>query len=199
MSNKIEFIFKIYEIANRHIAENYVNEAKQQLDLKSLKYSFQLITESDINNVIYGEGDDNYSKIMYGGSDSTYPYNKFETIFDGISNRVKGIVPKPEQNLKTNRKNLFERLFSSFNRDSDNLNRVETPNSNEPPNYVEEDGVEIEQFEGKNTYESTDVNEPIVFPVNYTGVIIVHLTIYDDKFQYKYTGGLKEYEHQLKK
>ena len=193
MSNKIEFIFKIYEIANKHIAENYVNEAKQQLEQKSLKHSFQLITETDINNVIYGEGDDIYSKIMYGGSDSTYPYNKFETIFDGISNRVKGVVPKPEQNLKTNRKNLFERLFSSFNRDSDNLNRVEIPNSTEPPNYVEEDGVENEQFEGKNTYESTDLNEPIVFPVNYTGVIIVHLTIYDDKQQYKYIGGLKAY------
>ena len=53
MSNKIEFIFKIYEIANKHIAENYVNEAKQQLEQKSLKYSFQLITETDINNVIY--------------------------------------------------------------------------------------------------------------------------------------------------
>lgn len=189
MSNKIEFIFKIYEIANKHIAENYVNEVKQQLEEKSIKHSFQLITEPDNN-------------VMYGGSDSTYPYNLFESAFDGITNRIKGVVPKTNTESYAIRKGIFDRLFSSFstaptNDGVDELKKLDNNQNYEGDNLNIEENYNIDKNVG---YETSDDNgEPIVFPNDYTGVIIIHLKIYTDEASYQYVGGLKDYEDWIKK
>jgi hypothetical protein len=185
MTDKVEFVFRIYEIANKHIAETYVNDASNKMDQLSIKYNFQLIKEEDGN------------KIMFGGSDSTYPYNLFESVFDGISNRVRGVVPKVPSVSLSARKGIFDRIFSSF--------KIEPSSSNDKDISSEDKAVStpiIEptvDFEKPVEYDVTQEGEPIVFPDNYTGVVIVHLTIYDFGDSYQSVGGIKQFEHWLEK
>jgi hypothetical protein len=183
MTDKIEFVFRIYEIANKHIAETYVNDASNKMDQLSIKYNFQLINEEDGN------------KIMFGGSDSTYPYNLFESVFDGISNRVRGVVPKIPSVSLSARKGIFDRIFSSFKTEpSSSEDKVVSSEDKVVSTSIVEPNVDFEKSVG---YDVTQEGEPIVFPVNYTGVVIVHLTIYDSGDSYQSVGGIKQFEHWL--
>lgn len=184
MTDKIEFVFRIYEIANKHIAETYVNDASNKMDQLSIKYKFQLINEEDGN------------KIMFGGSDSTYPYNLFESVFDGISNRVRGVVPKVPSVSLSARKGIFDRIFSGFSTGTEPGNNVPNEENGSKDVVVIEKPVD---FEKSVEYDVTQEGEPIVFPDNYTGVLIVHLTIYDSENSYQSVGGIKQFEHWLEK
>jgi hypothetical protein len=184
MTDKLEFVFRIYEIANKHIAETYVNDASNKMDQLSIQYKFQLINEEDSN------------KIMFGGSDSTYPYNLFESVFDGISNRVRGVVPKvPSVSLST-RKGIFDRIFSGFSTGLETSNNVPNKENGSKNEVVIESPVD---FEKSIEYDVTQEGEPIIFPDNYTGVIVVHLTIYDNEDSYRGVGGIKQFEYWLEK
>lgn len=184
MTDKVEFVFRIYEIANKHIAETYVNDASNKMDQLSIKYKFQLINEEDGN------------KIMFGGSDSTYPYNLFESVFDGISNRVRGVVPKVPSVSLSERKGIFDRIFSGFSTGTETSNNVPNEENGSKHDVVIEKPVD---FEKSIEYDVTQEGEPIVFPDNYTGVIVVHLTIYDNEDSYQTVGGIKQFEHWLEK
>lgn len=198
MTDKVEFVFRIYEIANKHIAETYVNNASNKMDQLSIKYKFQLINEEDGN------------KIMFGGSDSTYPYNLFESVFDGISNRVRGVVPKVPSISLSARKGIFDRIFSSFKIEPSSSDKVVSSEDNvvssEDKVVSSEDKVVSKpivestvDFEKSVEYDVTQDGEPIVFPDNYTGVVIVHLTIYNSDNSHQSVGGIKQFENWLEK
>jgi len=183
MTDKIEFVFRIYEIANKHIAETYVNEASSKMNQLSLKYNFQLINEED------------GKKIMFGGSDSTYPYNLFESVFDGISNRVRGVAPKVPSVSLTARKGMFDRIFSVFKTETENNDNISSGENGSTGEVLEKPV----NFEKSVEYDATQEGEPIVFPENYTGVIIVHLTIYDSEDSYQSVGGIRQFENWIEK
>jgi hypothetical protein len=184
-SNEIEFVFKIYDIANSHVSETYVTDISKRMDQLSLTYKFQLISEDDDE------------LRMIGGSDSTYPYQYFESTFDKLSGRFRGVVQAPSTTPKSvsnnNRKTLFDRLFSAFSNYGLGENKM--------------DGAEQEtgllpkitpvDLEKAVAYETTKEGEPFVLPTTYTGVSIIHLTVYDNSSVNGYVGGIKQFDSWL--
>jgi hypothetical protein len=82
------------------------------LDLLAIKYEFRVINEDDSHYL---------NRNMFGGSDSTQPYNFLESFFDKLSNRFSGIIPENTKIKDSNKKSVFDRLFSSFSDNSRNM------------------------------------------------------------------------------
>jgi hypothetical protein len=192
--SSLEFVFKIYELPNKKIAESYVSNISKQMDEHSLNYSFQLISE---------DMEEDLMKRMVGGSDSTYPYKYFEDAMNNISNRFKGINQKTPEAV-SNRQGLFDRLFSSSSANSTkNIEKTDEIVKELNETVVENEGSEniddITRDLEKNEYTPTKNAEPIVFPTDYMGVLIIHLKILNVGDENQYIGGLKQFENWIKK
>ena len=104
MSNKSEFVLKIYNIPGKNIVDEYITKTKKKLDDLSLNYKIQSITEKD-NKFEYDFKPTNNASNNY----NTFPFNYFEKFFYNKN-------PKPDsENLIKN-----EILIN----DSNNVNNV---------------------------------------------------------------------------
>jgi hypothetical protein len=192
MTNNLEFVLKIYEVSGKKIVKTYIEQVSKRLDLLSIKYEFRIIDENDYNGS---------EPNMVGGSDSTIPYNYFENFFDKITRRFSGIIPEKDyeilesnDNKYTPRRNIFDRLFSSLTV-NDIEKKIDTIDSNRFDNDENNDERIL-----NNNYVVTVPGESIVLPENYTGILLIHITVFsNDDADFNNVGsGLKELENWLK-
>jgi hypothetical protein len=177
MPNNLEFVLKLYEVSGKNIVRTYIDDISKRLDLLAIKYEFRVINEDDSHYL---------NRNMFGGSDSTQPYNFLESFFDKLSNRFSGIIPENTKIKDSNKKSVFDRLFSSF---SDN-----------PETVVHSDNIthNVTETPVENEYDTKISGETMVIPSNYTGVLVIHLTIFSTDFEnYEKVCGLKQLENWL--
>ena len=134
----------------------------QEISGKNIAQNYvdELISKFEKLNIKYefelapNEEDINLNKIV-GGSDLTFPYNYFES----FANNIKKLVNKTQN--KEENKNYILNLFESKSKKEEDVG-IENNNS-ESIDYIEEDKKK----------------SALVLPKHYTGLIKIHLTIYD--------------------
>ena len=112
-SNECRFILNILEISGKNIVNTYINNVKQRIEDHNLKYKIDIITDEQFYTL-------SREQIMYGGSNSTFPYKHFESAFNKITNTFKNnntttnkkissseIKVDPEESQETNTENTI--------------------------------------------------------------------------------------------
>ena len=149
----LEFLLEIQEIQGRNVAQKYVDYLIDELEKRKVKYEFEIVPndeEVELNKYI-------------GGSDLTFPYN----YFDSFASNIKKIL-NDKQNTEEN-KNYILNLFSNKTKED-----------------IEEDDIinNTTDIEDKAQEESIIVKDKkksaLVLPKHYTGLIKIHLLIYDN-------------------
>ena len=149
----LEFLLEIQEIQGKNVVQKYVDYLIDELEKRKVKYEFKIVPndqEVELNKYI-------------GGSDLTFPYN----YFDSFASNIKKIL-NDKQNTEEN-KNYILNLFSNKTKED-----------------IEEDDVinNTTDIEDKAQEESIIVKDKkksaLVLPKHYTGLIKIHLLIYDN-------------------
>ena len=149
----LEFLLEIQEIQGRNVAQKYVDYLIDELEKRKVKYEFEIVPndeEVELNKYI-------------GGSDLTFPYNYFHS----FANKIKKIL-NDKQKTEEN-KNYILNLFETKSKEN-----------------IEADDVisDIIDNEDKEQEESINDNDKkksaLVLPKHYTGLIKIHLLIYDN-------------------
>ena len=91
--DSVEFTFYIQELPDKNNVTNFVEKMKAGFTAKGYKEGVEYTLSVRPRHFEKGSSD-----VMHGGSDSSFPYNIFERIFDYIDNNVKVLRP---ENIKT--------------------------------------------------------------------------------------------------
>jgi hypothetical protein len=135
----IEYEFDLYSIKNEDVIENFK------------KRFGSIITKKGLHYEIYEIDNDK----MSGGSESTFPYNKFEETLD--------ILIEKKNELSNDSKTLYESLFSDF-KDALENNIAEKKLDNNNLSTQNEEKLESETFlpeeKVEDKPEEDDENKP---------------------------------------
>jgi hypothetical protein len=151
-----EFLLEIQEISGRNVAQKYVDYLISEFEKRKVRYEFEMIPndeEIELNKYI-------------GGSDLTFPYN----YFDSFATNVKKIL-NDKQKTEGN-KNYILNLFESKTKEKPELIDIDIEDDI-ISNYV--DDIVSNDVDINNKKKSS-----LVLPKHYSGLIKIHLIIYDD-------------------
>lgn len=206
------YLLKILEIPGKSVTQKYIAVLKDKLDKQDLKYSINIVVDENQAHSIQP-----INEQSGGGSGSTFPYNVFENTLDRIlmkrneQLKPKGWITSAYDKLhgyNQKRKSLIDNLFlyKPLN-DVQDVAVSPTVMPSEPaapipneevPRPTEED---VPILEEEVADEPTGVVEPddvvlssnVTFPLNYTGVLHIQVTIYGMPHSNpKLTFGLRE-------
>ena len=190
-TNSHTYLLKILEIPGKSVTDKYITVLKDNLDKRGLKYSINIVVDENITRNMQ-----HVTEQTGGGGDSTYPYNLFESKIDSILAQRRS-EPKKEKGWLSNaydkikgynqkRQGIMDRLFSYT--PIDKLADATEPSPESPIETPPESPIEpspespIESPTVFNDILREDdvlISTNIDLPENYTGVLYIQLTIYD--------------------
>jgi len=176
-SNECRFILNILEISGKDIVNTYINDVKQRIEDYNLKYKIDIITDEQFYTL-------SREQIMYGGSNSTFPYKHFESAFNKITNTFKdNNTTKKEvssSEIKVNPEELPE---------NNNENTI-IPNIEIVDRMMTYKPVELKEKSNKKLLDKS--NEILLdIPADYNGIIHISLIIYNS-YDYVLSGGITQ-------
>ena len=183
-SNECRFILNILEISGKDIVNTYINDVKQRIEDYNLKYKIDIITDEQFYTL-------SREQIMYGGSNSTFPYKHFESAFNKITNTFKdNNTTKKEvssSEIKVNPEELPE---------NNNENTI-IPNIEIVDRMMTYKPVELKEKSNKKLLDKS--NEILLdIPADYNGIIHISLIIYNS-YDYVLSGGITQLNTFLEK
>jgi hypothetical protein len=159
-----KYLLKILEIPGKSVTQQYIAILRDKLDKQGLKYSIRIVVDENLLENMQSEN------IQTGGA-STFPFNVVENLFERLfhsKQKEKDWITHTYDKLeehKTERRGIFDRLFSY------------TPTEVEPTTTPL-----LETLSGDTTqFEQPEIisDEPIEFPVGFTGVIHIEVSVYN--------------------
>lgn len=194
-TNSHTYLLKILEIPGKSVTDKYITVLKDNLDKRGLKYSINIVVDENITRNMQ-----HVTEQTGGGGDSTYPYNLFESKIDSIlAQRMS--EPKKEKGWLTNaydkikgynqkRQGIMDRLFSYTPIDKladatepSPESPIETPPESpiepSPESPIESPPESPTVFNDILREDDVLISTNIDLPENYTGVLYIQLTIYD--------------------
>jgi len=190
-----EYVLELLEIEGKNITKNLISKLKNEFDKNELKYEFNLI--DDLDEAEYESIIPNIS----GGSNSTYPYKIFETTVDTIVNNINGSFIKSK--LLESRKGLFENYLTPKTNDVVNqtIQPIISEKTIEP--IIENNvpiSTAIEINNNTNNINKQEENiDNITLPLNYTGIVKLHLLLENKKEPIHRIDGLCELRKYLRR
>ena len=190
-TNSQTYLLKILEIPGKSVTDKYITVLKDNLDKRGLKYSINIVVDENITRNMQ-----HVTEQTGGGGDSTYPYNLFESKIDSIlAQRMS--EPKKEKGWLSNaydkikgynqkRQGIMDRLFSYT--PIDKLADATEPSPESPIESSAESPIETPPesppesptvFNDILREDDVLISTNIDLPENYTGVLYIQLTIYD--------------------
>lgn len=186
-TNSQTYLLKILEIPGKSVTDKYITVLKDNLDKRGLKYSINIVVDENITRNMQ-----HVTEQTGGGGDSTYPYNLFESKIDSIlAQRMS--EPKKEKGWLSNaydkikgynqkRQGIMDRLFSYT--PIDKLADATEPSPESPIESSAESPIEPSPesptvFNDILREDDVLISTNIDLPENYTGVLYIQLTIYD--------------------
>ena len=190
-TNSQTYLLKILEIPGKSVTDKYITVLKDNLDKRGLKYSINIVVDENITRNMQ-----HVTEQTGGGGDSTYPYNLFESKIDSIlAQRMS--EPKKEKGWLSNaydkikgynqkRQGIMDRLFSYT--PIDKLADATEPSPESPIETPPESPIEPSPesppesptvFNDILREDDVLISTNIDLPENYTGVLYIQLTIYD--------------------
>lgn len=190
-TNSQTYLLKILEIPGKSVTDKYITVLKNNLDKRGLKYSINIVVDENITRNMQ-----HVTEQTGGGGDSTYPYNLFESKIDSIlAQRMS--EPKKEKGWLSNaydkikgynqkRQGIMDRLFSYT--PIDKLADATEPSPESPIESSAESPIEPSPesppesptvFNDILREDDVLISTNIDLPENYTGVLYIQLTIYD--------------------
>ena len=164
-SNECRFILNILEISGKNIVNTYINDVKQRIEDHNLKYKIDIITDEQFYTL-------SREQIMYGGSNSTFPYKHFESAFNKITNTFKDNNTTKKEVSSSEIKVNPEELPVNNNENSiiPNIEIVDRMMTYKP--------VELKEKSNKKLLDKS--NEILLdIPADYNGIIHISLIIYN--------------------
>tara|TARA_Y100000361_G_C11161812_1_gene347946 strand:+ start:8966 stop:9556 length:591 start_codon:yes stop_codon:yes gene_type:complete len=177
-SNECRFILNILEISGKNIVNTYINNVKQRIEDHNLKYKIDIITDEQFYTL-------SREQIMYGGSNSTFPYKHFESAFNKITNTFKN-------NNNTTNKKISSSEIKVDPEESQETNTENTiiPNIEIVDRMMTYKPVELKEKSNKKLLDKS--NEVLLdIPVDYNGIIHISLIIYNS-YDYVLSGGITQ-------
>ena len=194
-TNSQTYLLKILEIPGKSVTDKYITVLKDNLDKRGLKYSINIVVDENITRNMQ-----HVTEQTGGGGDSTYPYNLFESKIDSIlAQRMS--EPKKEKGWLSNaydkikgynqkRQGIMDRLFSYTPIDKladatepSPESPIETPPESpiepSPESPIESPPESPTVFNDILREDDVLISTNIDLPENYTGVLYIQLTIYD--------------------
>ena len=202
-TNSQTYLLKILEIPGKSVTDKYITVLKDNLDKRGLKYSINIVVDENITRNMQ-----HVTEQTGGGGDSTYPYNLFESKIDSIlAQRMS--EPKKEKGWLSNaydkikgynqkRQGIMDRLFSYTPIDkladatepspespietppeSPIESSAESPIEPSPESPIESPPESPTVFNDILREDDVLISTNIDLPENYTGVLYIQLTIYD--------------------
>jgi len=194
-TNSHTYLLKILEIPGKSVTDKYITVLKDNLDKRGLKYSINIVVDENITRNMQ-----HVTEQTGGGGDSTYPYNLFESKIDSIlAQRMS--EPKKEKGWLSNaydkikgynqkRQGIMDRLFSYTPIDKladatepSPESPIETPPESpiepSPESPIESPPESPTVFNDILREDDVLISTNIDLPENYTGVLYIQLTIYD--------------------
>ena len=194
-TNSHTYLLKILEIPGKSVTDKYITVLKDNLDKRGLKYSINIVVDENITRNMQ-----HVTEQTGGGGDSTYPYNLFESKIDSIlAQRMS--EPKKEKGWLSNaydkikgynqkRQGIMDRLFSYTPIDQladatepSPESPIETPPESpiepSPESPIESPPESPTVFNDILREDDVLISTNIDLPENYTGVLYIQLTIYD--------------------
>ena len=186
-TNSQTYLLKILEIPGKSVTEKYIAVLKDKLEKRGLKYSINIVVDENIARNMQP-----ITEQTGGGGDSTFPYNLFESKIDRIlakrmsePNKEKGWLSNAYDKLKgynQERQGIMDRLFSYTPIDKlADATELPTELPTEPPTEPPTE-LSTEPPAAINDILREDdvlISTAIDLPENYTGVLYIQLTIYD--------------------
>ena len=176
-SNECRFILNILEISGKNIVNTYINDVKQRIEDHNLKYKIDIITDEQFYTL-------SREQIMYGGSNSTFPYKHFESAFNKITNTFKDNNTTKKEVSSSEIKVNPEELPVNNNENSiiPNIEIVDRMMTYKP--------VELKEKSNKKLLDKS--NEILLdIPADYNGIIHISLIIYNS-YDYVLSGGITQ-------
>ena len=176
-SNECRFILNILEISGKDIVNTYINDVKQRIEDHNLKYKIDIITDEQFYTL-------SREQIMYGGSNSTFPYKHFESAFNKITNTFKDNNTTKKEVSSSEIKVNPEELPVNNNENSiiPNIEIVDRMMTYKP--------VELKEKSNKKLLDKS--NEILLdIPADYNGIIHISLIIYNS-YDYVLSGGITQ-------
>jgi len=190
-TNSHTYLLKILEIPGKSVTDKYITVLKDNLDKRGLKYSINIVVDENITRNMQ-----HVTEQTGGGGDSTYPYNLFESKIDSILAQRRS-EPKKEKGWLSNaydkikgynqkRQGIMDRLFSYT--PIDKLADATEPSPESPIETPPESPIEPSPesppesptvFNDILREDDVLISTNIDLPENYTGVLYIQLTIYD--------------------
>ena len=186
-TNSHTYLLKILEIPGKSVTDKYITVLKDNLDKRGLKYSINIVVDENITRNMQ-----HVTEQTGGGGDSTYPYNLFESKIDSIlAQRMS--EPKKEKGWLSNaydkikgynqkRQGIMDRLFSytPIDKLADATEpSPESPIETPPESPIESPPESPTVFNDILREDDVLISTNIDLPENYTGVLYIQLTIYD--------------------
>ena len=183
-SNECRFILNILEISGKNIVNTYINDVKQRIEDHNLKYKIDIITDEQFYTL-------SREQIMYGGSNSTFPYKHFESAFNKITNTFKdNNTTKKEVSSSEIKVNPEELPVNPEELPVNNNENSIIPNIEIVDRMMTYKPVELKEKSNKKLLDKS--NEILLdIPADYNGIIHISLIIYNS-YDYVLSGGITQ-------